>query len=324
MSEKLLEIRDLSVHFNTFEGVAKVLDGVCLTLYEGEVLGLIGESGSGKTVTALTVLGLLPVSAKIVSGSVYFHEDNLPTLPEYKLRNIRGSKISLVFQEPGTSLNPVAKVGGQIIDVLKLHQEIGDKNAGKGKAMELLEAVNMPRPSLVMNQYPHELSGGMQQRVAIAMAIASNPELLIADEPTSSVDVTVGKRILELMIYLKEKETISSLLFITHSFGIISEICDKVAAMYAGNIVEYGDVDTILHKCCHPYVKGLMKSVLDIHKKRSELRPMKGTIPRLINPPGGCRFHPRCPERIDKCLLEKPNLKLIAKNHFMACHAYKE
>jgi len=324
VSEKLLEIRDLSVHFNTFEGVARVLDGVCLTLYEGEVLGLIGESGSGKTVTGLTVLRLLPISAKVVSGSVYFHDDNLLVLPEYKLRDIRGGRISLVFQEPGTSLNPVAKVGDQLMDVLKLHQQIGDNNAVRAKAMELLEAVNMPRPSLVMSQYPHQLSAGMQQRVAIAMAIASNPDLLIADEPTSSLDVTVGKRILELMIYLKEKRTISSLLFITHSFGIISEICDRVAAMYAGNIVEYGDVYTMLHKCCHPYTKGLINSVLDIDKKRSELKPMKGTIPRLINPPSGCAFHPRCPERMDKCPVEKPNLNPIAKNHFVACHAYEK
>jgi len=325
LNEKLLEIVGLKLNFYTRKGLARILDGVSLFLKRGEILGLIGESGSGKTVTAATILNLLPQPpAKIETGSVWFDSVDLLKLPARELQKIRGGKIGMIFQEPASALDPFATVESQIANVIRLHggRSVIDRKAVRNRILELLKVVDMPRPSAIASAYPHELSGGMQQRVMIARVLACNPEIIIADEPTSSLDVTTQKRLMNLFRKLREEGSISSCIFITHSFGIVAELCDTVAAMYSGSIVERAPVEPLFRRACHPYTKALMRAVPDIDQLDSELEPIEGAMPSPLDPPSGCRFHPRCPERVEKCSLEKPSFVSVGEDHLVACHLY--
>ena len=319
-NDVLLSVRDLVIHFVTYDGVVKALDGVNFDIYRGEVFGLIGETGCGKTVTSLSILGLLPENARIISGKIFFKGENLLENPE-KLKDIRGKGISMIFQDPATSLNPLYTVGNQITKVILTHQEISKEEARK-KAIDLLKSVGLPDPERIMKFYPFELSGGMQQRIMIAIALSSNPDLLIADEPTSALDVTIQAQILDLLKKIRDERNIS-ILFITHNFGIVAEMCDRIGVMYAGTVVEIGSVENILGNPMHPYTKGLLASIPMPGKRGQKLAIIKGTVPSLLNPPSGCRFHPRCPNAMDICRKEKPESIEIENGHFVACHLYK-
>ncbi len=318
MSGILLSIKDLYLNFRTFWGVSKVLNGVDFDIREGEVFGLVGETGCGKSVTAMSILRLLPSSADI-SGEVIFKGENLLLKSDEEMRKIRGKKISMVFQDPMTSLNPLFRIGEQMVDVITTHLSI-EREEALGKARELLRSVKLPDPDRVLSSYPHELSGGMRQRIMIAMALSSNPSLLIADEPTTALDVTVQKSVLELMLELKEKYGFS-ILIITHDLGVVAQICDRVGVMYAGNIVEIAPVNLLFEKPLHPYTKGLLSVIPDPRTKR-RLKPLRGSVPSLLNPPPGCRFHPRCDYVKAACSREKPSLLEIESGHFVACHLY--
>lgn len=323
LNEKLLEISELTLNFYTRKGIAKILDGVDLSLKRGEIHGLIGESGSGKTVTALTILNLLSQPpAKIESGSIHFGTVDLLRLSSHELRRIRGAKIGMIFQEPSSALDPFATIGGQIAGVMNLHSNRSaiDRKSIKDRIVDLLEMVDMPRPRTIASAYPHELSGGMQQRAMIARVLACNPEIIIADEPTSSLDVTTQKGLMNLLRRLREEGSISSCLLITHSFGIVAELCDTVAVMYAGNIVEWAPVETLFGGPYHPYTRALMKAVPDINRLDSRLEAIEGTIPSPLNPPSGCKFHLRCPERLEKCAVERPDPVSVGEDHVVACH----
>lgn len=316
---ELLKIRDLQTYFFCYEGLIKAVDKINLTIKKGETLGLVGESGCGKSVTALSILRLIPSPpGKIVGGEIIFEGKNLLDLTEKEMRKIRGRKISMIFQEPMTSLDPMFTIGDEIQEVIKLHQKLGKEEARK-KTLELLRKVGMPDPEKRIDEYPHELSGGMRQRAMIAMALSCNPTLLIADEPTTALDVTIQAQILKLIDKLK-KEFGASVMIITHDLGVIAETCTNVAVMYAGNIVEYADVNTLFSKPLHPYTKALMKSIprLDVDAKRLEI--IRGLVPNLLDLPSGCPFHPRCDFCFNKCPKEKPQLKKIEKKHLVACH----
>jgi len=319
MTTELLNIKDLEVHFQTPRGTVKALNGVNLTMSKGDITGLIGETGSGKTVTALSVMRLLPVpAAKIVDGRIFFDGKDLLRLSEDEMREIRGKKTSMVFQEPATSLNPLMKVGEQIGEAVALHQS-ASKREVKEKVIEMMSKSGLPTPRTLINRYPCELSGGMQQRVMIAMALVCNPMLLIADEPTSALDVTTQAQILELLRKLKN-EIQFSVLLITHDFNVVAEICNKVNVMYAGSIVERGDVKTIFSDPRHPYTHGLLKALPNPHAKR--LIKIPGSLPDLIYPPSGCRFNPRCREAKPICSKKKPKLVVLRKGHAVACHLF--
>jgi len=325
-NEKILELRDLKLNFYTGKGIARILDGVDLSLKRGEILGLIGESGSGKTVTSLTILNLLPQPPAIIeSGTIRFGTVDLLKLSSRELLKIRGARIGMIFQEPATALDPFATIGGQIAGVMSLHGERSsiDRKAVRRRILELLETVDMPRPSAMVSAYPHELSGGMQQRAMIARVLACDPEIIIADEPTSSLDVTTQKRLMDLFKRLREKGNISSCLFITHSFGIVAELCDTVAVMYAGRIVESAPVEVLFAEAYHPYTKALMRAVPDINRLDSKLEAIEGAMPSTLTPPSGCRFHPRCPKRLKRCSVEKPGLVPVGEDHLVACYLYE-
>jgi oligopeptide/dipeptide ABC transporter ATP-binding protein len=302
--EKVLEIRDLKTYFFTFEGIAKAVDGVSYQLAKGEPLGVVGESGCGKSVTALSILRLIPVPpGKVVGGE------------------IRENRISMIFQEPMTSLNPVFTVGNQIQETLKLHQGLSKKESLE-KAVEMLKLVNIPTPERCVARYPHELSGGMRQRVMIAMALACNPEILIADEPTTALDVTIQAQILDLMIKLKE-ELGMAIILITHNLGVIAEMVRRVLVMYAGKIVEEAKTKTIFENPQHPYTMGLLKSIPRLGDKirlgKIRLNEIPGVVPSLYELPPGCKFSTRCPLVMDICRGKEPPLKEIEENHFSSC-----
>lgn len=314
----LLRIENLYVNFRTLWGVAKVINGINFTIKEGEIFGLVGETGCGKSVTASTILRLLPSNAE-VSGKVLFKGENLLEKSEEEMRKIRGKEISIIFQDPMTSLNPLFKIGEQMVDVITLHNNLSKEEAEK-RAKDLLEKVGLPDPERVLNSYPHELSGGMRQRVMIAMALSSNSSLLIADEPTTALDVTIQKQILKLILELKETYGFS-VLFITHDLGVVAELCDRVGVMYAGNIVEIAPTEELFENPLHPYTQGLLSVVPDPRYKK-KLKPLRGSVPSLLNPPTGCRFHPRCDYAGDLCKKEKPELIEYSPDHFVACHLY--
>jgi len=316
--KELLKIEDLYVNFRTLWGVAKVLNGVNLTVKEREIFGLVGETGCGKSVTSMTMLKLLPPNAE-VSGEIIFKGEDLLKKSEEEMRKIRGKEISMIFQDPMTSLNPLFKIKDQMIDIITLHNNVSKKDAEE-RAKELLVAVGLPDPERILNSYPHELSGGMRQRVIIAMALSSNPSLLIADEPTTALDVTIQKQILELILRLKEEYGFSVLL-ITHDLGVVAEVCDRVGVMYAGNIVEIASIEELFRNPLHPYTQGLLSVVPDPRYKKP-LKPLRGSVPSLLNPPTGCRFHPRCEYASEICKQEKPRLVESSPNHFIACHLY--
>jgi len=379
MSE-IFQIKDFTLHFNTFEGTVKALEDVNLTMYRGETLGLVGETGCGKTVTSRTLMRLLAPNARVLSGKVTFDGKNILQLSEEELQGIRGKEISMVFQEPMRALNPTMKIGDQIAEVVMLHfrremyqqaiQMLSDRLKKlpsrsslrsfvlrihgkllsleaenkypdivqlssvlpffKGyknhleeivtrRIIEMLKQVQIPNPEGVVDQYPHELSGGMRQRAMIAMALACNPKMVIADEPTTALDVTVQARTLKLMQELKNRFN-TSILLVTHNLGVVAEICDRVAVMYAGTVVEFGDVYAIFRKPVHPYTRGLIEAIHKPGDQRRDLRVIKGMVPSLLDPPPGCRFHPRCDCATDACKAETPKMIEIEEGHYVACH----
>ena len=316
--EEVLQIKDLRTHFFTGDGVAKAVDGVSLSLAKNRTLGLVGESGSGKSVTALSILRLIPAPpGRIVGGKIMLAGEDILALPEMALRNIRGRLASMIFQEPMTSLNPVFTIGRQIMEAVRVHTDMGKAEARK-VAVEYLSRVGMPAPAERMSRYPHELSGGMKQRVMIAMALCLKPVLLIADEPTTALDVTIQAGILKLIKDL-QAETGTAMLLITHDFGIVAEMADEVAVMYAGKVVEYGLCADIFFSFLHPYTEGLFKSLPARNKKGSKLYTISGTVPSALHFPAGCRFHTRCPLVIEKCKSEEPPLVDTGNNHLCAC-----
>jgi oligopeptide/dipeptide ABC transporter ATP-binding protein len=316
--ETLLDADELKTYLFTSAGVVKAVDGVSLKIRRGESVGLVGESGCGKTMTALSFLRLLPIPGKIVGGRILFDGLDLAALPESQMREIRGSRISMVFQDPMTFLNPVLTAERQIGETIKRHQMVSDSEVEE-KVVTLLEKVGIANPRATKDYYPHQLSGGMRQRILIATAISCNPSLLIADEPTTALDVTVQAQILELLRTLVN-ELNASLLLITHDLGVVAEICDSVYVMYAGKIVEHGDVYSVFEEPKHPYTVGLLKSVLSIDEFKKDLSTIEGVVPNLINPPSGCRFHPRCPHVMNICRNKEP--KLDSGEHQVSCFLY--
>ncbi len=322
MTDILISIRGLKTNFYTYTGVVKALDGIDLDIYKNETLGLVGETGCGKSVTALSIIRLIQwPPGKIDEGSITYDGKDLLKLPNDEMRQIRGNKISMIFQEPMTSFNPVFTISEQIAEVLMLHQHM-DKETANARAIEMLAFTGIPAPERVAKSYPHELSGGMLQRAMISMALACKPALLIADEPTTALDVTIEAQILELMRELKTK-TGSSILMITHDLGIIAEVCDRVGVMYAGNIVELSTVKEIFANPMHPYTVGLIGSIPKINQKKGvRLDTIPGSVPNLIYPPSGCRFHPRCSKVMDICKKDKPKMTETENGHMVACHLY--
>jgi oligopeptide/dipeptide ABC transporter ATP-binding protein len=319
----LLSVKNLRTNFYSAGKTIRALDGVSFDIEEGGSFGLVGETGCGKSVTALSILRLIPFPpGKIVGGEIHFRGRNLLDLTEEEIRSVRGKEISMIFQEPMTSLNPVFRIGDQIMEVIMLHQGLGKSQAFE-KAIEMLELVHMPEARKVMKQFPHQLSGGMRQRAMIAMELSCRPFLLIADEPTTALDVTIQAQILRLIKEM-EREFHSSILLITHDLGVIAEICDRVAVMYAGSIVEQAGVEEIFEDPKHPYTKGLWGAIPRIDEEREILAVIPGTVPDLSHPPTGCKFNPRCSHRFDPCDRIPPPLSQISPGHFVACFLYGE
>ncbi len=323
MNENILEVKNLQTHFLTENGIVKAVDGVSFEVKKGEILGIVGESGSGKSVTAASIMRLIPnPPGKIVGGEINFNGEDLLKKPMSEIRKIRGNEISMIFQEPMTSLNPVFKIGNQISEVLRLHQGLSKKEARK-KSIEMLKKVGIPSPEHRVDDHPHQLSGGMRQRVMIAMALACNPSVLIADEPTTALDVTIQAQILQLMDNL-QKEFNTAILLITHDLGVIAEVANRVVVMYGGNVVESADVYTLFKEPKHPYTKGLMDSIPKLEGKIEKLKPIKGNVPSPFKFPKGCKFADRCEYATKKCWEEKPELEEIEKGHMVRCFRYNE
>jgi len=307
MSDNLVEVKNLKTYFFTDDGVVPAVDGVDFSIKKGETLGIVGESGCGKSVTSLSLLRLVPnPPGKIVGGEMYFKGENLLEKSESEMRKIRGNDISMIFQEPMTSLNPVFTVGEQITEAIELHQGLNKKDA-LAKAIEMLKLVGIPSAEQRVHEYPHQMSGGMRQRVMIAMALSCNPALLIADEPTTALDVTIQAQILELMKDLKERLG-TAIMLITHDLGVVAEMAENVLVMYAGKVVEYADVKTIFSKPQHPYTIGLLGSIPRLDQPKEKLYVIEGVVPNPFNMPAGCRFHPRCPEAREICKAREPEL----------------
>ena len=318
--EPLLTVTDLVTQFDTEDGKVTAVDGVSFDVMPGETLGIVGESGSGKSVTALSVIRLIQTPpGKIANGKVIFKGRDLLSVPDNEMRGIRGNEISMIFQEPMTSLNPLFTVGDQIMEAILLHQD-RDKRRARARAVEMLRKVGIPSPERRVDQYPHQMSGGMRQRVMIAMALACNPSLLIADEPTTALDVTIQAQILDLIGKLKD-DTGASVMLITHDLGVIAETADRVAVMYAGQIVETGDVDAIFDRPMHPYTSGLLHSIPRLNEDRDRLHSIEGVVPSPFDMPMGCRFAPRCPLADARCTGagEAPMLGSIEPGHEVRC-----
>jgi oligopeptide/dipeptide ABC transporter ATP-binding protein len=318
MKEKLIEVKGLQTEF-TIEGVPRrIIDDISFEIYRGEVLGVVGESGSGKSVTAKSILRLIPSPpGKIVGGKILFDGKDILQMDMDNLMKIRGNAISMIFQEPMSSLNPVFTCGDQIKEGVRLHQNM-DNKAARQKAIELLKMVGIPMPEQRIDSYPHELSGGMRQRIMIAMALSCSPQLLIADEPTTALDPTIQAQILDL-IRKVQKEIGMSVMYITHDLGVVAETCDRVMVMYAGQIVEKADVAELFTKPGHPYTQGLLKAIPRLNTKRERLYVIKGMVPHFADMPVGCSFHPRCPYVADQCVEQKPTLREITEGHQAAC-----
>ncbi len=316
----LLKVEKLRTKFRTDQGFIHVVDGVDFSIRAGEVLGIVGESGCGKSVASLSIMRLLPPTGRI-EGTVVFNGKSLLTLPEKEMRKVRGNDIAMIFQEPMTSLNPLHTVGKQIEESVILHMKL-NKSQAKERAIAMLEAVGMPRAAEIYGEFPHQLSGGMRQRVMIALAMSCNPRLIIADEPTTALDVTIQAQILELMLDLK-KRTGTSIMLITHDLGVVAEMCDRVIVMYAGQVVEETDVVTLFEQPKHPYTIGLMKSIPDINEEREYLETIPGTVPLPYQMPKGCRFAPRCSSAMDICHERPPELSQ-QDDHKCRCWLYEE
>lgn len=315
----LLEIKNLSIEYITDDGVNKAVNDLNLKIREGETLGFVGETGAGKTTTALGVMRLIPnPPGKVVSGEIYFEGENLLEKEEKDMRGIRGNKISMIFQDPMTSLNPIMTVGEQIEEVIGLHEEL-PKDELRKRAEEMLETVGIRKERF--DDYPHQFSGGMKQRVVIAMGLACNPKLIIADEPTTALDVTIQAQVLELMKELKIKFN-TSMLLITHDLGVVAETCDYVSIMYAGSSLEYGDVERIYNNPLHPYTVGLFNSIPSLDEDKETLDVIPGTPPDPSNLPTGCRFHPRCLKCMEVCKTKTPKSIEVEKGHFVSCFLY--
>lgn len=307
----LLEVEGLKTYFYTQEGTVKAVDGVSFTIGSGETLGVVGESGCGKSVTSLSVMRLIPKRVgNIEEGRVLFEGEDLLLKSESHMRRVRGNKISMIFQEPMTSLNPVMTVGEQVAEVVRLHQNLSRRKAA-AKTVEMFDLVGIPRPSSRIHSYPFQLSGGLRQRVMIAMALSCNPRLLIADEPTTALDVTIQAQILELMKALK-REIGTAIMFITHDLGVIAEMAERVIVMYGGKIVEQAQVISLFEDPLHPYTRGLLNSLPRIDEPKDRLQVIPGSVPDLASPPAGCKFHPRCPQAMDRCRVEEPPLTALA------------
>jgi oligopeptide/dipeptide ABC transporter ATP-binding protein len=323
VDDYLLEVKNIRTYFFTDEGIVKAVDDVSFGLKKGESLGIVGESGSGKSVTALSIMRLIQdPPGKIIGGEIIFRGEDLLKKKEEEMREVRGNKISMVFQDPMTSLNPVFTIGDQIMEAIILHQKL-DKVSARKKAIEMLEIVRIPEASKRIDEYPHQFSGGMRQRVMIAMALSCNPEILIADEPTTALDVTIQAQIIELIKQL-QKDLGMSLILITHDMGIVAESCQNVLVMYAGKVVEYADVRTIFKKPSHPYTIGLLESVprLDVRKER--LKAIEGQPPDLVALPNYCYYAERCPYKTERCLEEIPDLIEVEPGHYSRCLYAKE
>jgi len=321
----LLEIKDLRTHFFTEDGVVHAVDGVDLTIRSGEVLGLVGESGCGKSITSLSIMRLIAAPGKILEGEIRLGGTDLLTLTEREMMQVRGNRISMIFQQPQTALNPVFRAGDQIAEVLSIHQDFG-KEAGQIRAVELLKMVGIPDAERRAESFPHELSGGMAQRVMIAMALACVPELLIADEPTTALDVTIQAQILDLILDLREKMG-TSVLLITHDLGVIAEMAERVAVMYAGEIVEQSECEELFDNPLHPYTVGLIGSIPILGKIKERLAVIPGSVPNLVNLPAGCRFAPRCTARVQHalkiCTEVEPDLIEAKPGHLVRCWLYQ-
>jgi peptide/nickel transport system ATP-binding protein len=318
VTKNLLEVRGLTTVFDTDAGEVRAVDGVDFSLERGRTLGIVGESGCGKSVTALSIMGLVPrPPGRIVGGEVRFEGEDLLKLPPARLRELRGARLSMIFQEPMTSLNPAFTVGDQVAEALLRHASASRKEA-KSQAIEMLRRVRIPSPERRARDYPHRLSGGMRQRVMIAMALACNPRLLIADEPTTALDVTIQAQILELMRALRS-ELGTAIILITHDLGVIAELADDVIVMYAGQVVERCAVDSLFAEPHHPYTIGLLGSIPRLDLEQRRLSAIEGTVPDAAAMPAGCRFHSRCPFAVERCFKEIPPLAEIKENHFAAC-----
>ena len=318
MSEKILEIKDERLSFFTPAGEVKALNGVSFSMNQGDVLGIVGESGSGKSVTAYSIMGLTAYPGRLVGGTVWFNGHQIDKMTEKEFRKIRGNEVSIIFQDPMTSLNPVYTIGNQIVEVILLHTKKSKQEAW-ARAKELLELVGINEPERRLKQYPHELSGGMRQRVMIAIALACEPKLLIADEPTTALDVTIQAQILELMNDLRHKLGMS-IIMITHDLGVVAQMCEKIAVMYAGHIVEYGTTDEIFYNPQHEYTKGLINSIPKLNAEEKErLVPIEGQPVDLLNPPAGCPFAPRCKNCMKICLNKMPPRTELSDTHYTHC-----
>jgi oligopeptide/dipeptide ABC transporter ATP-binding protein len=325
-NKPLLEVKNLKTYFYTEDGIVHAVDGVDFEIYPGEVLGIVGESGCGKSVTSLSIMRLISIPGKIVEGEINFDGKNLVTASEEEMMQMRGNRISMIFQQPQSALNPVFRAGEQISEVLNIHQDFG-KEAGRERAVELLKLVGIPEPEKRADAFPHELSGGMSQRVMIAMALACVPDLLIADEPTTALDVTIQAQILDLMRDMKQQLG-SAMMLITHDLGVIAEMANRVVVMYAGEIVEQSPVTSLFDKPMHPYTQGLIGSIPVLGEIRERLDVIPGNVPNLISLPPGCRFAPRCRARIDHnlsiCTDQHPNLIEVSEGHKVRCWLFED
>ena len=318
MEQALLDIRDLKTYFYTYNGIVKAVDGINLQVNRDEVLGIVGETGCGKSVTARSLLKLIPDPGRIVSGQVILDGEDLIALVEDQLRATRGGRMAMIFQNPLSSLNPVFTIGAQVSHIIRIHQGLDQKNALQ-RAVDMFTLVRLANPNRLLQKYPHELSGGQLQRVMIAMALSCQPELLIADEPTTALDVTIQAQILALMLGLKDK-TRTAIILITHDLGVVAQICDRVAIMYAGLIVEEACVNDLFQRPLHPYTEGLLASIPGRGNRGEDLETIKGRVPNLITLPEGCRFHPRCPLAEEICKQEPPVLSESKDGRKVACH----
>lgn len=325
-SRPLLEVKGLKTYFYTEDGVVRAVDGVNFEVYPGEVLGLVGESGCWKSVTSLSIMRLISKPGRVDEGEILLDGENLLDLSEDEMMKVRGNRISMIFQQPQTALNPVFRVGDQLSEVLSVHQDLG-KEAGRKRAVALLKMVGVPDPERRVDAYPHELSGGMAQRVMIAMALACVPELLIADEPTTALDVTIQAQILDLMRDLR-RDMGTSVILITHDLGVVAEMAERVAVMYAGEIVEQTDVNSLFDEPLHPYTQGLIGSIPILGEIKEKLAVIPGSVPNLINLPPGCRFAPRCQARLKYacaiCAEVKPELEEVKPGHYVRCWLYQD
>ena len=313
----VLNVEELRTYLYTDQGVVRAADNVSFQVGNDEVVALVGESGCGKTMTALSIMRLLPTAARILSGRIYFNGTNILELSHAELQSLRGSKIAMIYQDPMTFLHPLLRIGTQVAEPLVRHQQVSKIEARK-KVLELFDQLRIPSPDRVADSYPHQLSGGMRQRIIIAMAIACHPDLVIADEPTTALDVSIQAQIMELIKEIRNRLK-NSLLLITHDLGLVAEYCDRVYVMYAGEIVEHGDVFTVFEQAKHPYTQGLLKSNFSHDRRVARFETIGGEVPSLNDPPSGCRFHPRCKYRMEICSKEKPPMTEIAGGHVASC-----